>query len=389
MKAYYESSRKLKDLRELRNPDKENLRNVLETIKDDVELALYFYDVLEPKWVELLDEVSEFDGLGEEQTGMIGKYKAHYLRQCAETQAEAVLRIIEKIEVQDMNIQGTLIGAIVKMPEETAVKGVELLATYLDKQEKTFWYGIGKVAAELMVKLVVSHPREALEIAEVLLDAWVSKEKTYGKEIATRFSKDEYSELMLEHYNKVWEAHPERAIKVLVETLSRCLDSLDEDGKNEKGYDARISGYGLELGDLNEIDMKHPDIQTVLVKGICEAGKVLIEKEKEKVSEVLDLLEGTHRVIFLRIAMYLLRFTKPRTESVRINRLIGNKDYFEKYNHCWNEHRRLLNDRFDDVSEEAKKAFLEWIEEDKYSKERREEIQKLNKENDRKPPDFD
>ncbi len=390
MKTYYENVSKLKELRELSAPSKEYLEKVLEIIKDDVELALYFYDVLDPGWVELLDKAGDFEGLRGKETGMIGKYKAHYLKQCAESKAKAVLGIIEKLEAQDINIQGTLIGAIVRMPEETAVKGVELVTRSFDVREYKLWYGIGKVAAELMLKLVVSHPDEAFEIAEALLDAWVSKEKTYGKEIIAKFSKDEYSKLMMEHYNKVWETNPERAIKVLVTILSRCLETLDEDGKDKEGYDASISfGYGLELGDLNEIDMKHPSIRTVLVKGICEAGKVLIDKKPGKVSELLDLLEGTNRVIFLRIAMYLLRFVKPGTESARISHLIGNKDYFKEYNPCWNEHRRLLNDKFEDVSDEAKKAFLKWVDEDKYSKEMREEITGRCKNNNEPEPDFE
>jgi hypothetical protein len=87
--------------------------------------------------------------------------------------------------------------------------------------------------------------------------------------------------------------------------------------------------------------------------------------------------------------MYLLRFVKPGTESARINHLIGDEDYFKEYNPCWHEHRRLLNGKFEDVTEGVKRAFLEWVEEDKYGKEMREETQELAKENDKEPPDFE
>jgi hypothetical protein len=389
VKGFYGNSMKLERLRGLISPSSKELDKVMEIIKDDVELTLYFYDVLDPGWVELLDEAGEFDELREKETGMIGKYKAHYLKQCAEPKAGAVLRIIEKLEAQDINIQGTLVGAIVRMPEETAVKGIELVATYLDKRECKLRYGIGKVAAELMVKLVANHSDKAFEVAEALLDVWVSEEKTYGKDIVAKFSNDEYRKLMLEHFSKVWKAKPEQAVRVLIKKLNRCLEDLDKEGKGEKGYDASISfGYGLELGDLNEIDMKHPRINTVLVKGICEAGRVLIDKEPEKVSDLLDLLEGTKRVIFLRIAMYLLRFVKPETEKERISKFVGNKEYFKEYNPCWNEHRHLLNDKFDDVSEDAKKAFLEWVDEDKYSQDKREEIIQRCKNNNEAEPEF-
>ena len=390
MKSYYENVIVLEKLRGLSAPAMADLKNVLEIIKDDVELAFYFYDVLNPGWVELLDKAGEFEELRKNETGMIGKYKAHYLKNCAETKADDVLSIIEKIDAQDINIQGTLIRAIVEMPEETAIKGIGVVTKYLDGHENKWWYALGMSAAELMVRLVANYPDKAFEVAEALLDAWVSEESTFGKDIVAKFADDEYSMLMLEHFNKVWEAEPEGAIGVLITILNRCLEDMDKEGKGEKGYDASKSfGYSLKLGDLDMIDMRHPGIETVLVKGICKAGKVLIDKESGKVSEMLGLLEGTNRVIFLRIAMYLLRFVKPGTEKDRINKFVGNSEYFKDYKPCWNEHRRLLNDKFDDVSEEVIKAFLGWVDEDKYSEDKRKEFAERYKNNNEAEPDFE
>ncbi len=190
MKSYYENVMALQKLRELSAPTMANLKKVLEIIKDDAELSLDFYDVLEPGWVELLDKAGEFEELREKEIGMIGKYKAHYLKQCAETKAyaESVLGIIEKINAQDINIQGTLIRAITKMPEETAIKGIGVVTKYLDGHENKWWYAIGDSSAELMVNLTDNHPDKAFEIAEALLDAWVSEEKTFGKDIVAKFS---------------------------------------------------------------------------------------------------------------------------------------------------------------------------------------------------------
>ena len=390
MKTYYENIIRLEKLRELSTPVEADLKKVLEIIKDDVELAFYFYDVLDSGWVESLYKAGEFDGLREKETGMIGKYKAHYLKQSAETKAEAVLGIIEKLDAQDINIQGTLIRAIAKMPEETAIKGIGVVTKYLDEHENTWWYTAGMSAAELMAKLVTNHPEKAFEVAEALLDAWVSDEKTYGKDIVAKFSEDEYSKLMLEHFSKVWEAKPEGAIRVLITILNRCLETLDKEGKGEEGYDAsRSFGYGLKLGDLDEIDMKYPEVKTVLVKGICEAGKVLIEKEPGKVSEILDLLEGPNRVIFLRVAMYLLRFVRAGTEKERIVKFVGNREYFKEYNPCWNEHRRLLNDKFDDVSDAVKDEFIDWVREPKITDERKKEVAEWCQKNEKPLPDFE
>lgn len=393
IKQYFENEIELRKLRDLSVPSKTDLEKVLEIIKDDAELSLYFYDVLGPGWVELLDEAGEFDSLGEKETGMIGKYKAHYLKGCAENKAkaEAVLGIIEKINAQDINIQGTLIRAIVNMPEETAIKGIGVITKYLDEPENRWWYATGMSSAELMIKLMTNYPDKAFEVAEALLDAWASEEKTFGKDIVAKFSTDDYSTLMLKYYRKVWEAEPERAVRVLIKILNRCLETLDKDGKGEEGYDASKSfGYGLAMGDLDNIDMQHPEIKTLLVKGICEAGRVLIDKEPGKVSELLDLLEvkGTNRVIFLRIAMYLLRFVKPGTEKKRIIKFVGNKEYYKEYRPCWYEHRRLLNDKFDDVSEEVRGKFIDWVKEPKITEERKKEATEWCQ-NEKKPlPNF-
>lgn len=383
-KCYYENVSRLEKLRELSEPAEANLKKVLEIINDDVELALYFYDVLDPGWIELLDKAGEFEGLREKETGMIGKYKAHYLKKCVETKADYVLVIIEKIDAQDISIQGTLIRAIANMPEETAIKGIGVVKNYLDEHENKWWYAIGESASELMVNLKANHPDKAFEVAEALLDTWVSEEKTFGKDIFAKFSEDEYSKLMLEYYKKVWEAEPERAVGVLIKILNRCLETLDE-----KEDASRSFGYGLELGDLNEIDMTHPEIKTILVKGICEAGKVLIDKEPGKVSEFLGLLEDTKRVIFLRIAMYLLRYVKPGTEKERIGKFVGNKEYFKEYNPCWNEHRRLLNDKFDDVSDKAKEKFVDWVKTTKVTKERKKKVAEWCQKNKKPLPDFE
>ena len=384
MKAYYENVMVLEELRVLSAPTEADLKKVLDIIKDDVELALYFYDELDPGWIELLDKAGEFEDLREKEVGMIGKYKAHYFKKCAETKADYVLGIIGKIDAQDINIQGTLIRAIAEMPKKTAITGIGVVREYLAEQEKKWWYAIGESASELMVNIIANHPDKAFEVAETLLEAWVSEEEVYGKDIVAKFSQDEYSKLMLEHYRKVWEAEPERAVGVLIKILDRCLESMDE-----KEDASRSFGYGLELGDLDEIDMKHPAIRTILVKGICEAGRVLIDEEQGKVSDFLDLLEGTNKVIFLRIAMYLLRFVKPGTEKERISKFAGNKEYFKEYNPCWNEHRRLLNDKFDEVSDKAKVTFIDWVKTPKITEERKKEVTEWCEKNKEPLPDFE
>lgn len=397
---FYEGLDKIKQIVESANssdtmPNGDEVVKVVALLGSPNYRIHFFKDIKNPLWLEPLKEQGFFripddPQKGEEYDRWLEEW---YLEAISEKVPEKVLGVIENVKCENPYIRSGCVKCLLKMPLEYASKGVKVVENIL-KQDFTKgdvdWLWIGQHCAKLMVKILDKFPDSAFKIAWALLDARVSEEKTYGKDIVAKFPERNFKELMLKYYSKVWEANPEGAIEVLVKILKRCLEDLDKEGKGEEEYDAsRFFGYGLELGDLNEINMEHPSIKTVLVKGICEAGKVLIDKESGKVSELLDLLEGTNRVIFLRIAMHLLRFVKPSTEKERISRLIGNKDYCREYNPCWYEHRWLLNDKFDDVSDEAKKVFLEWLDENKYSEDYRKEITERCKKNNESEPDFE
>jgi hypothetical protein len=385
MNTFYENVMVLEKLRSLSAPAEADLKKVFAIIKDDVELTLYFYDVLGPGWVELLDKAGEFEELREKETGMIGKYKAHYLKQCAEIKAEAVLGIIEKLEVQDINIQGTLNGAIVKMPEEIAIKGIGVVTKYLDKQENKWWYTIGESATELMLKLVDRYPRQAFEIARLLLDVWRPGEKKAGvfETIRSKFATHEYKELIFSYYSKIWEKKPFEATCVLVDIYDKYLDECIK----EKDYD--VSEYlGVSLQDLEDIQRLEYDLDAIIMKAICEAGRASIVKEPQKVSELLEDLEKRNKGIFHRVEMYLLRFVPAGTEKERIKKIIGNQKFIESPFYKY-EHRRLLNDKFDDVSDKVKKKFIDWVKKPKITEERKKEVTEWCQKNKKPLPDFE
>jgi hypothetical protein len=397
---FYEGMDKIKEIVESANssdvvPNGDEIAKIVALLGRPNYRIYFFKELKNPYWLEPLKNQGFFRIPDNPQKGEAYDrwLEEWYLETISEKVPEKVLDVIKDVKCENPYVRSGCIKCLLKMPLETASRSNKVIKNIL-KQEfikgEVDWLWIGQNCAELMVKMLDKFPASAFKIAWALLDARVSEEKTYGKDIAAKFSGHDYRELMLEYYKKVWEAKPERAIGLLIKILDRCLVDLDKEGKGEEGYDAsRYFGYGLELGDLNEIDMKHPGIKTILVKGICEAGKVLIDKKPGKVSELLDWLEGTNRVIFLRIVMYLLRFVKPGTEKERISKFVGNKEYFKEYNPCWNEHRRLLNDKFDDVSDKDRDAFLKWVDEDKYSEDQRKEFTERYKKNNEAEPDFE
>jgi len=392
---FYEGMDKIKETVELANssdamPSADEVAKVVAFLGRSNYRIYFFKELKNPHWLKPLIKHGFFGVPDDPQKGK--EYdrwlEGWYLNAISESVPEKVLDVIKNVKCENPYVRSDCIKCLLKMPLETAAKGNKVIGNILKRDVDWLW--IGQNCAKLMVKMLDKFPKPAFVVAWALLDAWVSEEKTYGKDIVAKFSGHDYRELMLEHFSKVWEDKPEEAIGVLITILNRCLENLDKEGKGEKGYDAsRYFGYGLELGDLDKIDMKHPRIKTVLVKGICEAGKVLINEGPGKISKLLGWFEGTNRVIFLRIAMHLLRFVKSGTESARISKFIGDEKYYLNGEPYWNEHRRLLNDKFDDVSDGAKKVFLEWVDEDKYSEDLRKEITETCNREGKEVPNFE
>ena len=117
---FYEHMMMLDGLKTRERPSRAELEEVQSIIAGGEELARYFYGEnergsLSVGWLELLDGAGEFDALGKEDAGIVEKFKAHYLVDCAEERPEEVVTIIEKIDAKDAVIQGMLGDALAKM----------------------------------------------------------------------------------------------------------------------------------------------------------------------------------------------------------------------------------------------------------------------------------
>jgi hypothetical protein len=385
MNKFFENAIDLEKTRNLYGPDVRDLEKVLRIIKDDVELTLYFYDKLSPSWLELLEGAKEFEGLNAKEASLAVRYKTAYLFECAEANPEVVLSIIRGLRAKDEWVRGKIIGAIAKMPEQIALRGVHVVLDYIGERERMVWFFTGEEAAKLMVKLVVDYPENAFKIAKVLLDVWrpAGKEAGVFETIKSKFATHEYKELIFNYYSKVWEKRPFEATRVLVDIYDKYLEACIK----EKNYD--VSEYfGISVEDLENIERLEYDIDSIIMKALCESGRAVIEKEPEKISELLSYLEKRGKGIFHRVEMYLLRFVPAGTEINRINKLIGNQKFIESPLYKY-EHRRLLNDKFDEVSDATKKAFIEWVSQQKITDERKKEVEEWCQKKNEELPDFE
>jgi hypothetical protein len=390
MKKFFEHIEVLDKLKKTEKPLKTDFENVFEIIKNDQELTCQFYikndrGALSNSWLELLDGAGEFAELGTKEASLIAKIKALYLVDCASVKPETVLEIIKKLDAKDAWVQGQLAGALGRMPEETEVKGVPVLLEYLSRREYKIWFFVGEPAAKLMIKLVEKHPKESFEIAKSLLDLWRPGEKEAGvfERNRSKFATHEYKELIFNYYSKVWEKRPFESMSVLVDIYDKYLEECIKD----KGYD--VSEYlGVSIEDLEDIRRLEYDIDSIVMKAMCEGGQAVIAKEPQKVSDLLENLEKRNKGIFHRVEMYLLRFVLSGTEKDRINKLIRNQTFIKSPLYKY-EHRRLLNDKFDEVSDETKKTFIEWVSQQKITDERKKEVEEWCQKNQKELPDFE
>jgi len=390
MKEFYEKTSVLDKYKKLENPTGEDLSKILDVIRGDPELERYFYDknkqgALSVGWLELLDGIRDFDAVGKEDAGIVENIKARYLIDCAERKPELVKGIIKKIKAKDYAIRGLLLEAILKMPEEIVVGEVPVVLEYIGDRGYKVFFLVGERAAKLMLNFVEKHPKEAFEIARLLLGIWRPGEKEAGvfETIRSKFAAHEYKKLMFDYYCKVWEKRPFEATCVLMEIYNEYLEVC----KKEKGYD--LSEYlGVSIDDLENIQRLEYDLDAIITKAICEAGRAVIEKEPKRINELLNDLEKRNKGIFHRVEMYLLRFMPPGTERDRINKLIGNQKFIENRLY-WHEHRRLLNDKFDEVGEEVRQTFITWVEKPKITEERKKEVEEWCQQKNEKLPDFE
>ena len=352
---------------------------------------IHLFDKLKnPHWIEPLKNAGFFKDPPETKEGEAYEtwLEGRYLKKVASKVPDKVLEVISEIQSRNPFVKSTCIECLLEMPEDVAIKGIKVIENMLPRgvpEGNLGWSWVGKKAAELMVKFAAKNEGESFKISWIILDAWVPQETKRFRDISGKFTDHDYRELVLKYFSKLWEVNTEKSIWVMVKILNRCLEELD---KRDEYDVSRLFYAGQALRNLDSIEIRHAGVGAILVKGICEAGQLLAKNTPEKLSKLLDVFEKFNRAIFLRIEMYLLRFVGAEIEKERINRIIVDSNYIG--DPCYEyEYKLLLRDKFDEVSEETRKAFIEWIKKEKITEERKKEVEEWCQKNGKPLPDFE
>lgn len=359
MSEFYRNAKILDKLVALSNPTHKELDQLLDIISSDSELAIYYYGGnTNAEWLDLLKGADEFESLkdSEGEVDRSQELKASYLRNVAKKKPKEVFEVFTNIGKLHRFFRRSFLNALLDMSEDIAVKSVPDVLSYLKREEQHGWYSVGDGAAKLMVKLAEKYPNEAFTLAESLLEVWEQEKGGSGyRDIQSKFKAYEYQQLMFKYYNTLLNIDPYRATKLIVKTFETYLGEVQK----SKDYEASSHFY-ISVERLDKIDRIDRDIIAVLISGICEAGKVVIEKQQGKIDELFDGLESRKRHIFDRIEMYLLKFVTDGTQQERISDIIRNEKYLETSGFEY-EYRFLLRDKFEDVGQDARMVFENWV----------------------------
>ena len=388
MKSFYENTTQIDESIIIEKPTDQDLQELLGIISDDSDLALYFYKTnTNAGWLSVLNGAGEFDNLADSgiTNDFLLRMKAHYLVEASKQQAKDVIDLILKIGVKDWFIQSILLDVLSQKPLEIVQEGTDLIKSHMGKEGHIEWYMAGERSAKFMIAIAEEHPDKAFEIAEVLLGIYkTDNEIIHFRNTKSKFGERDYEDFIFKYYRKLWESHPFKATKLLVDIFNNYL------GKLESNDFDLTSGFRCSIERLDQVAVtSHKRIVKVIVQAICESGRVVIEKEPERTDELLDYLVSFKQIIFERIEMYLLRFVPKKTQKERIDAIIGNTKFLD--DDYLYEYRLLLRDNFEDISDEAKKVFTNWVEGIEIKEEERKRINKWYAENkdNKEKPDFD
>ncbi len=364
MKDFNKYTKQLDGLIKTDKPTEQDYDKLKEIIGDDNDLAIYFYrENVKSGWLDRLNTAGEFKQLEDAEVAndLLTRMKAFYLIEVSKEKTKEIVNLIAGLDVKDWFTQRILLQALLAKPLDVVDEGCELIKKYFDNPSYTDWYGHGENSAKFMIAIADDYPDKAFEIAKLLLKIeQANRENTYADKTKTHFKDYDYKELLFKYYKKLWQLYPFDATKLLIDVFNNYLNELESNNSDlEDGFHYAIERLDQIESGYGERSIRH------IIQGICESGKEVIENEPDKTDELFRYLKEMKSAIFKRIEMYLLRFVPGDGQIERVNSIISNKKfltdlYLSIYSY---EYKLLLRDRFENISPEAKKVFIDWVKE--------------------------
>ena len=366
---FLDQTRFLDDLLSKDHPTQSDLDALKNDIANNPVTFRYFFTRCQEEWLDLLKEGGFFERPPsiernqEDGTIRVPPWpQSSYLARMAAVQPRKVSEVIREIRTDNASIHENLVDAALAMPAEYSVQWVEQEITWISKQAN-----LGFLLPEKFGLLTAHLARGgqgevALELAGAFLRVFPDSERMSD---ARRFSLPPEPKALFDawHYEKVvTENVPDLVKGVGFPTLTLMCDLLknairlsrksETGGPEDHSYAWRQSiGHG-GLGNSH-------GFKNVLVSGVRDAAKLLVETEISKIDEIVQFLEEQPWKVFRRVALHLLALFPGRAPDLVATHLTDYSLFDDRAIGC--EYPRLLARGFVMLQPEQQQTILDWI----------------------------
>ena len=384
MSEFLENAKELDKLKCIPEPGTKDFKQALKMFSDNTFIRYFFerndYSELSSGWFPLLYENKVFDDLesDDDETRLVRWNKAKYLCKVTVAYPDEVLELIMRLKPENDRILAVFFDILCELDHRYIEKGYDVIKRTFSKEKRlaSEWIWYGEKSAEMSLKVIGANPDLAFKINALLLEIWKDKTNEFGREDGW-FRPYEYNDLLFKYYCKVWGKCPKEATIQLLEALENYILSACKEGQtHDPSYYFYIRGEDL----CNLSDSYGDDYIVPLIKAIFQAVKTVIEKEADKLDDVLKFLQAKDYDIFRRLEMYFLRIIEGDAYRDRINELIGDRNNFESIS-CKYEYNYLLRDKYELIKDDdSVKEYKKWIKEPQVNEDDKESLKQWYKE---------
>lgn len=379
MPNFYNNTIKIDALKLSENPA-DDFKELI-SLFEDKEIERYFYQsdtgngigLPSANWATILHENKQFEDLNNsaDKIEWLQRLKSKYLKEIVSEKPAKIWKIIQSLSPKDEIIQAHLLDAMALLPDELLKQTVDTVSAYIKLHDYNIWSWTGEPATEIMQRLAHIDDEcfdKALIIANLMLPIHEERKTDYFKKAKGTLQPHDYNKFLEKHYVELCKINQLKATKLLLKTLDNYLRSKESDSEDaDNSFEFQISTENLDSID-SEIRSISSEPQFALLQSICNAIKqIATSSNKPEIESLLDVLDRRQEIIFKRLRLYTLKYTKEDAFKEKYNTIISNFDNFDNYL-IHNEYDSLFYDKFNFIDQNHKTEYLGWIENLKITK---------------------
>ena len=325
----------------------------------------FFFEKLQnPEWLAPLAEQGYFSKppmpIRDEAAGTVQFPfwpESGYLSRMANLRPDAVLKIILKIETDNMQVHSDFANAALQMSPALAAQFASAEIPWVNKKPHLYALLPEKYGDMICLLGEGGQADAAIALAEAVLNVFPSQAPKETEEVSLvhargRFESWSYEQIVQKCFPVLLERSPKAAIALLCKLLAASIAvTRNKASKNER-EDRSYSWYP----NLDE-SREHDDINGILVTALRDALGVAADKGLLDVPALFATLEVQPYGIFQRLMLWLIR---KHSRKELVEKCLRSKDMFSTFS-LRREYSSLLSEQFAELNPEARKDIFSWI----------------------------